>query len=210
VQTGAEAALVVQGAAPQNEQAVVSWEASAATDDGAPVDPSGLPGEPTIQPGNGALRGQQPSHQLEGSDGNCEPVPDLLAPSRIPATDFDLDELASELVRVRVWNATETCTAPGSPCNGAMRASRALNPLLRDGSTRQSETRRVPRSLPSALAAILLAAGFCGHGSRIATASTQKAKDSRTALSGRGSVPDFRLGRNRHHSPAHGESHQPR
>jgi titin len=210
VQTGFEASLVAQGTAPQNEQAAVPAPAPVATDDLPPGDPSGDSAESALPTGQGAQGDPQPIRGLEGPAPEAEPPGDPSTPRSGTAIDFDLEALASELVRVRGWNAARMLSAPGPASDGTGRAAWAVNPLLRDGTVRESHAGRKSGSYPSALMAILLAAGFCGHGSRIATASKQKAKDSRTALAGRCAGPDFRLGRKRHHSPAQRESPHPR
>jgi hypothetical protein len=154
VQTGSEALVVIQGPDRENGRAFAAWPASTTTYHQVPVDPAAVLGEP--MPSEPTSREPQQLRGLERTDPD-NAVPPHPARLRIePAVDTDLEELASELVRVGIWNAAETLNAPAQPRDGARKASWAVNVLLRDGTVGESESRPRSGSFPPELAAILL------------------------------------------------------
>jgi hypothetical protein len=185
VQAASEAGLVVQGPARETELAFVPSPGSIPTEEVTAVGPTDLPAVPIPHPGAPTRPDPQPLRELEGPDKKTDPVPNPPTPRITPMIDLDVEALAFEVVRVRGWNAAGTVGAPALSSNGAMTISPGVDHLAHDEFVRQSDRRRAPGSFPSALAAVLLAAGFCGHGARGTTARKRNARVRHTALVGR-------------------------
>jgi hypothetical protein len=164
VSEGSVASFVVRRGAQKHEDSLLPSIASVVPDASAPLEVHGRADATVSQPSDHSSHGQQPLRELQESGSENEEIPNSARPPSAPAIDSALEELGSD----------ESVKHEGGRMNRTGSGPAQFRFIPHPSSFILPEEE--PASAPSALAAVLLAAGFCGYGSRLATATNRKAR----------------------------------
>jgi hypothetical protein len=172
-QVGPGSSLVVQGMDPEGEHSPIPWLHSDSTDLSPPLDLPLLPAELSVQPAADPQIGAEHHLRLDGTDRGDEPVGIPSGLHTDPPADSALNELASEMVLMQGRKAAGPFGLAVLPVDevaemqGGEDARRPdeswLTPIPAD-LTPPKQPAHPPALFTARLAAILLAAGLCGHG----------------------------------------------
>jgi hypothetical protein len=184
LQVGPEPMLVIQRTEPEGGRGLVIRMASEATNPPPGLDLAEPAAEPSVRPTAVPEVGSAHRMRLDGTDCSGEPV---AIPSRLhsdPTADSALNKLASEMVLMHGAKAAGSFGVPILPVDevagpqGGEDARQPdeswLTPVPADLTPRKGPSRQ-PALFAARLAAVLLAAGWCGHGALRSTGRNPRA-----------------------------------